>query len=424
MRITSVQIKRHLGLRNCNVDLPQNTDGEEILSPLFAKMHLTILAGNNGTGKTSLMSFISRVFHNLPRFPDRIAGAFKLEYTLYNEKIPTRVTLERRARDGSNVYIEVPNKIERAIVTPQLPGKPRKQLAKGFVHYDDIRDFLPSNVIISAFSLHGEYPSPRPATYIGDRPVKIFDTGLIYGVNHYQFPSLSKGIRLLMELVHSQSRETKMLEDFLGAEFTGRVAWRSRPSDTNKDRWSMFSGQLARREESQNIYINDFELKKGDHLIHLRNMSSGQKMLFIRVLSILTEIKPNSLVILEEPELHLDPAWTAQLVSLLIAIFRNYPSHFWIASHSHSVINSVPSGNVLFTKNGLATPLTKPTLLSNEPDISWALYNTKPNVVEAFIENAINDAKTASDLEKIVAQLGESSTRIRAWRRLGTFSSR
>ncbi|MCY1008491.1 AAA family ATPase [Nannocystis pusilla] len=154
------------------------------------------------------------------------------------------------------------------------------------------------------------------------------------------------------------------------------------------------------------------------HLIHLKNMSSGQKMLVIRILSILTEIEQDSLVILEEPELHLDPAWTAQLVGLLIDLFRGYSCHFWIASHSHSVINSVPSSHVVHARDGFVTTPEKPTLLSNEPDIALSLYRAKPGAVADFIESAISAADTFDELERIVSQLGESSTRFRAWRRL------
>lgn len=70
-------------------------------------------------------------------------------------------------------------------------------------------------------------------------------------------------------------------------------------------------------------------------------MSSGEKMFIIRILSILSEIEDNSIIIIEEPELHLNPSWTKQIVTMLHHFFNTYNVHFIISTHNYSFINTV-----------------------------------------------------------------------------------
>ena len=139
-------------------------------------------------------------------------------------------------------------------------------------------------------------------------------------------------------------------------------------------------------------------------------------MLLIRILSILSEIKHNSIIIIEEPELHLDPAWATHLTTLLTTMFSAFRAHFWIATHSHCVINSVSSARLLSAHDGTISTVDTPTLLSNQSELAWLLYSPRPSSVEMIVNAAIDNA-TPETLDRLTGQLGESSFRVQAWKR-------
>lgn len=166
------------------------------------------------------------------------------------------------------------------------------------------------------------------------------------------------------------------------------------------------------------MYINDFLFKTNDGgFLDLNTMSSGQKMLLIRLLTILNEIRPGALVIIEEPELHLDPAWSRQLISLLLRFFKNVNAHLIIATHSFSLLNAVPSDCVLLAKSGEFLKPETATLLANESALATAFFKVKPHEVEERIMEFSAKA-SLNQLRKLFNLLGESSARYEVFLRI------
>jgi predicted ATPase len=84
-----------------------------------------------------------------------------------------------------------------------------------------------------------------------------------------------------------------------------------------------------------------FENSKGNSIL-LSRMSSGEITLLFRFLPLLVEIEDNSLIVIDEPETHLHPKWIQEFVQNLIKIFKGYNTHFIIATHSPLVTSDVP----------------------------------------------------------------------------------
>ena len=72
------------------------------------------------------------------------------------------------------------------------------------------------------------------------------------------------------------------------------------------------------------------------------SMSSGQSILTYFISAALAYLKPGSLVLFDEPEIHLHPNAVALLMQTLQALLKQFDSYAIIATHSPVVIQEVP----------------------------------------------------------------------------------
>jgi ABC-type multidrug transport system ATPase subunit len=416
MRLETATVRNLLPVNHETIEFGHRTV-EAPFNDMFGSLGVTIIAGPNGSGKTRLLSLLANVFHNAERFPERIRPAFTLTYRVRDKDgIARRCVL--RGGNNARLSISVEDGIEGTIVPSSKKSATTSLSAT--LRYEDISQYLPQKVIVSAFSLHGEYPPPRPTNFIGDQRVRVFDVKNLYGQNHYGFPSFSDAIEKLINSSRSSAKGAMQLENVFGGKITGRVLTRPRDRyeyagedyfDEDGSAWTIYDSTIAKLHAEKEIYLNDFEIltDRGTSLC-LGNMSSGQKMLVIRILSVLAEIENGCMVIIEEPEVHLDPAWCRQLISLLVAFFGDYDAHFLISTHSFSLINAVPRECLLFANEGRFTLPPSPTLLANESSIANVFYDPSPHYSEEFVRDVMKRSNR-NDLVRLLAILGESAMR-------------
>ena len=87
-----------------------------------------------------------------------------------------------------------------------------------------------------------------------------------------------------------------------------------------------------------------FVQKRGGKEIRIlpRNLSSGLKTLTLMKLLIERGIlKPNGIIIFDEPETHLHPAWQVYLADFLVTLQKNYGLHMLISTHSPYFISAL-----------------------------------------------------------------------------------
>lgn len=420
MRLFETWVSRHRRLRDAHVSF-QHTDGNSVLHGLYGRLGLTLLAGPNGSGKTSLLSFIAQLFHNAERFPERIEGAFSLTFgsRLVQGGQRQLCTLYRNHATGP-VRAKVQGEFDGPISKWRKDRPPLPHGADG-IDFKDVVPYLPPIVIVSAFSLHGEYPTNRPKNFVGDQRVAMYDISNLYGYNHFRFPTFSPAIVKLMNSVVEGAPGVRMLEELLGGKFSGRVRIFHRWFDPQRDddaEWTVFGPKVVKAEKQGHIFINDFEINLANGAaLTLSNMSSGQKMLLVRLLSVLSEIRDGAVVVIEEPEIHLDPAWSRQLISLLLLFFKDYDAHMLVATHSFSLLNAVPSDCVLLAQEGQFSSPRTPTLLANESALAKMVYEPAAHVVEEQIRAYASKA-TIPEMEGLLRMLGESSVRFEVFARL------
>ena len=80
--------------------------------------------------------------------------------------------------------------------------------------------------------------------------------------------------------------------------------------------------------------------------ISFEETSSGERAILMNILGISTEIRDNSLICIDEPELSLHPKWQEKYMKLLMNTFSDYKKcHFVIATHSPSIISDLSENN-------------------------------------------------------------------------------
>lgn len=90
------------------------------------------------------------------------------------------------------------------------------------------------------------------------------------------------------------------------------------------------------------IYLEGIELKKNGNSIDLDKTSAGENQIIMSLLTILSEIEENSLILIDEPEISLHPNWQMAYIELLKLMFGEFSGcHFIIATHSHFIISDL-----------------------------------------------------------------------------------
>ena len=86
----------------------------------------------------------------------------------------------------------------------------------------------------------------------------------------------------------------------------------------------------------------ELKVTKLDDEYNFMESSSGEVQQFFQFINVLSAIKSNSLVLIDEPENSSHPNWQMSYVGWLRGIFKMYPSsHFIIATHSHFLLTDL-----------------------------------------------------------------------------------
>ncbi len=94
--------------------------------------------------------------------------------------------------------------------------------------------------------------------------------------------------------------------------------------------------------ESPSISFKKASTQTTSPEVGVDKFSSGEFNLFASFIGLKSIVKPNSLVLIDEPEISLHPNWQMKYIHFLKEIFADTPSvHFIIATHSHFVVSDL-----------------------------------------------------------------------------------
>lgn len=149
--------------------------------------------------------------------------------------------------------------------------------------------------------------------------------------------------------------------------------------------------------------------------------SSGETTLLCQLLSIMSNIEPDSLILIDEPEQSCHPNWQINYVTWLRRIFKNYSScHFIVSTHSHFLLTDLnPENSSLsvldFSPNGniMVQDWTQMPYGWSSDDILYRVFhvrNTRNYVFESKmmeLYDLIQNKNNKDKIKKLVAELSE-----------------
>lgn len=470
MKIKYLYIKSYKKFREFEVRFDLGIENN-LVESIFNKMNVTALIGENGSGKTTILSFISLVFRYLQRKQSEIPSDFILKYR--KEEVDVEIT-----KIDENVFISINGEAKKLLLEYDLrKGYIRKEsqnrVEAEAISYDDIIQYLPSIVVVSSFDI--DYPSGYTWNYVGHRLLEIssgYDfqkessMGLDISLGIFRFMNVFYGTnQYFIELMHSlglnlsdkvcayynesyfvidseirdniigilEVNEVTNTENVANSIISGEYfsPYFSGGDEELVPPYEVFNLRSYLKAEKYNseileflikenlIYINDFYLSKNGFEYSMSKMSTGEKMFLGRIFFILSNIQNNSIVILEEPEVHLNYSWVKQIISVFILLFRDISSHFFISSHNYSFINNLMSEQILVMEEETALMPEFNTLLCNSSELNYRVFrnNDVKNYIEYYIRNLF-ELDQVEKIKEVFDNLGESYTKVKLFKKL------
>ena len=287
MKIKNLYIENEKRLKNLNINFEND---EKILD-------VVVLAGVNGTGKTTVLEVIYDYFENFQNDKNKINIELDLEEENYinQNNISKETYLNNLIKDSI--------KKEK---TPKVIYVPAE------INFQKVK-----------FNLLALYKK---------RFLNKIDSYIITDIPFY----------IQMKIINTANKESEKklgnVRDEIIAEINGIF-----------DILDMDTRLIGMSTETTEI-LPIFTNSAGDKF-DINELSSGEKQLFLRTLAIKMLNPENSIILIDEPELSLHPKWQQRIVDVYRKIGKN--NQIIIATHSPHILGSVKKENImLLDKDG------------------------------------------------------------------------
>ena len=287
MKIKNLYIENEKRLKNLNINFEND---EKILD-------VVVLAGVNGTGKTTVLEVIYDYFENFQNDKNKINIELDLEEENYinQNNISKETYLNNLIKDSI--------KKEK---TPKVIYVPAE------INFQKVK-----------FNLLALYKK---------RFLNKIDSYIIADIPFY----------IQMRIINTANKESEKklgnVRDEIIAEINGIF-----------DILDMDTRLIGMSTETTEI-LPIFTNLSGDKF-DINELSSGEKQLFLRTLAIKMLNPENSIILIDEPELSLHPKWQQRIVDVYRKIGKN--NQIIIATHSPHILGSVKKENIiLLDKDG------------------------------------------------------------------------
>ena len=281
MKIKNLYIENEKRLKNLNINFEND---EKILD-------VVVLAGVNGTGKTTVLEVIYDYFENFQNDKNKINIELDLEEENYinQNNISKETYLNNLIKDSI--------KKEK---TPKVIYVPAE------INFQKVK-----------FNLLALYKK---------RFLNKIDSYIIADIPFY----------IQMRIINTANKESEKklgnVRDEIIAEINGIF-----------DILDMDTRLIGMSTETTEI-LPIFTNLSGDKF-DINELSSGEKQLFLRTLAIKMLNPENSIILIDEPELSLHPRWQQRIVDVYRKIGKN--NQIIIATHSPHILGSVRKENIM-----------------------------------------------------------------------------
>lgn len=461
MKVKKLWIQKYQKYYDQEIIFDDFPNDSRLQKDIFGNMNILLFSGENGAGKTTILSFISYIFRYIQRYRERMTSDYMISYDIKIENKVVSVTLKKHKTD---IYIEIDNELYyikeyRIGYNRGYYQNPNIEKVKQ-VTYDEIKKYLPTKVYVLGFD-NAYKKLSYGSNYIGDRLVEYRDISVSYDTTS-RGNNISTGIAYIYYKILNNSLLRKMLKSW-GLELSSYVdiyvndasytvienkeerddllAFREKyrikdpyiegkslyykseiekylkniDSDYN-DRFMIVDylktkkryGILAELINKRIIYVNEFYINKGERVISIKDMSTGEKAFLFDLFAVCSNLKENSIIVWEEPETHLNMKWSKNLIPLLVELARDKNIQWLFSSHSAYMIKNLFQNQIIRL---CGMDLKRPdfnTFLANDTEIYIKLFedeesNPFEKKVITYIENGSKNIKS-----EMLDVLGES----------------
>jgi predicted ATPase len=402
--------------------------------------YISLIVGNNGTGKSRVLSKIARFFLEKTKGSDQknlLGSAF--EYNRIPQKIialtnsgsdkfPVDESF-RPSRSSSDItyfkdfkynYLGTRSRTNsfsnKALMNRALDilfeSYSELDVSRNYRHIFDYLDYEPIikldyKIVTSLFNrARGEITPDFLFNYINDQNDNFRFRQ--YGPDKTLQIIGDKIVELCDFLNYYRAGKRELVINF-SAKNINRIVNDSSRYEDNVQSYKLI-GILKQLDLIRNVEIKVY--KKGGSEFNFNDASSGEANILSTLIALIPVIKDNSLVLIDEPEISLHPLWQSQYIDLINKIFSNFNGcHIIIASHSHFLVTDLPpqQSSVIMLKNQRgqikSERIEEPTYGWSAEEILYTVFNVK-TVRNHFIESDLIDllgliSEKSDDLDKI-----------------------
>ena len=338
MHINRIEIKDFRILENITIDFQVPDDESNVIN---------VIAGVNGSGKTSLLELIKDTLYS--GYSAEILSNFLIHSNDSSPKVLGKFHIQL------NDHYKIDNK--KTIISPIDQ------------RYPDVDSYLQSLEYQNNFK-NGIHSAPRLIYF----PAKLaFEYKQVSTLNtSYKFHNTINTQTLLGEA------EYYIREYVISKE---RQSHNTDPEVRTREAVEAFNQHFSSVKITTKLYNLDihqlnkpvFKNAKGD-LVNIDQLSDGEKQLYGRVVALMILNPTNSIILIDEPEISLHPSWQFAIMQIYAQIGEG--NQFIIATHSPHIIANTPYQNLILLNRNADTgkiETVKPSSPASGTDVNSIL---------------------------------------------------
>ncbi|MGO5021119.1 AAA family ATPase [Roseburia faecis] len=347
---------------------------------------ITVIAGENGTGKSTVGKALYSIFNSFYEVQEQIRkerfqsveNVIQIMYDLYsprNEKIVNIHGYSVKLLNNRDKYAESPEKLKKDLkvmldIDPDKSGLKIDQLRMDdfvgrIVESLKISDEAILNSLI-ARKLDIEFNNQLLNMFAEDRgkivlnvqnenldievePERIYanrmdfdlHTEAIYIDDPFVLDNIDIRLRQRQTRRYMDHRDQlirKLFHENKHTSVVDEIVVENRFQNIYSKLQNVCNGSMIWRKNGQ----MEYQLKNTDKSISMKNLSAGLKTFAIlKKLLMNGTIEENGMVILDEPEIHLHPAWQLQFAELIVLLSKEFGVNVLLNTHSPYFLRAI-----------------------------------------------------------------------------------
>ena len=187
-----------------------------------------------------------------------------------------------------------------------------------------LEDKIISVSIQDGHIVHNDWIELDASTIYLDNPMildeeRVYRLYNDYGINHQEH---------LRSCLFSEKKQSTLIEEIVASKKLGRI-------------YEMIS-RVCRGDFMQKDGEFVYREKAGGEALNIGNLSDGLKtFVILKTLLLKGFIEPGSVILLDEPEIHLHPEWQLLLAEIIVLLHKEFDLYVLLNTHSHYFLDAI-----------------------------------------------------------------------------------